>query len=359
MSLYKRGGIYWSRIVRHGERLDRSTKRRNRTDAQSVEAKWLVELNDNSVDTVLTLRNNRRANRERMRPVSLTQFSERFFAYLKDNVAGPRTVEFYKQAYKPLEFGPLFGAPKLSEITPSLIQEWTQWRLTQVSATRVNASLRTLRRALRMAEEWKYIDRAPKIKLLPGERQREFVVKEELLRKMLAHEKCSDFLKVFLPFLIDTGLRISEALALTWDHVGLEPKQDASLGWVYVAKGKSKKAKRHVPLTERAHGILRELKEETKSDYVFPAADDKQLSRHWPSEQFRILRDEMNLPDDCVIHSMRHTFCTRLGESNCDAFTIMNLAGHSSITISQRYVHPTPERMENAISRMSAGANNQ
>jgi hypothetical protein len=26
-----------------------------------------------------------------------------------------------------------------------------------------------------------------------------------------------------------------------------------------------------------------------------------------------------------------------------DAFTMMKIAGHSSITISQRYVHPSPE----------------
>ena len=84
-----------------------------------------------------------------------------------------------------------------------------------VSATRVNASLRTLRRALRMAEEWRLIRKAPKIKLLPGERQREFVIKEELLTKMLAHDDCTPFLRDALPFLIDTGLRISEACALT------------------------------------------------------------------------------------------------------------------------------------------------
>jgi hypothetical protein len=32
-----------------------------------------------------------------------------------------------------------------------------------------------------------------------------------------------------------------------------------------------------------------------------------------------------------------------------DAFTVMRIMGHSSITVSQRYVHPTPETMENAF----------
>ena len=49
-----------------------------------------------------------------------------------------------------------------------------------------------------------------------------------------------------------------------------------------------------------------------------------------------------------------HTFGTRLGESRADAFTIMKLMGHSSVTVSQRYVHPSPETMERAVERLEA-----
>jgi integrase len=41
-----------------------------------------------------------------------------------------------------------------------------------------------------------------------------------------------------------------------------------------------------------------------------------------------------------VLYSLRHTFLTRLGESGCDAWTLARIAGHSSIVISSRYVHP-------------------
>jgi hypothetical protein len=37
-----------------------------------------------------------------------------------------------------------------------------------------------------------------------------------------------------------------------------------------------------------------------------------------------------------------------------DAFTIMRIAGHSSVTVSQRYVHPSPESLERAFERMDA-----
>lgn len=52
--------------------------------------------------------------------------------------------------------------------------------------------------------------------------------------------------------------------------------------------------------------------------------------------------------------SFRHTFGMCLGETGADAFTIMRLMGHSSVTVSQRYVHPSPEPVERAISRMEA-----
>jgi len=45
---------------------------------------------------------------------------------------------------------------------------------------------------------------------------------------------------------------------------------------------------------------------------------------------------------------------TRLGEAGNDAFTIMRIAGHSSVTVSQRYVHPTPESLEKAFDRLEA-----
>ena len=62
----------------------------------------------------------------------------------------------------------------------------------------------------------------------------------------------------------------------------------------------------------------------------------------------------MNLGDDMVLHSCRHTFCTNLGRAGADAFTIQKLAGHSSIVISQRYVHSDQEAREKAIRLLGA-----
>ena len=42
---------------------------------------------------------------------------------------------------------------------------------------------------------------------------------------------------------------------------------------------------------------------------------------------------------------------TRLSESEADAFTIMRIAGHSSVIVSQRYVHASPQSLERAFER--------
>ena len=50
-----------------------------------------------------------------------------------------------------------------------------------------------------------------------------------------------------------------------------------------------------------------------------------------------------------VLYSLRHTFLTRLGESGCDVWTLARIAGHSSIAMSSRYVHPSAERVLGAM----------
>jgi integrase len=64
------------------------------------------------------------------------------------------------------------------------------------------------------------------------------------------------------------------------------------------------------------------------------------------------VRGALNLSKEFVLHSLRHSMLTRLGESGADAFTIMRVAGHSTVVVSQRYIHPSPESVERAFERL-------
>jgi integrase len=53
-----------------------------------------------------------------------------------------------------------------------------------------------------------------------------------------------------------------------------------------------------------------------------------------------------------VLYSLRHTFLTRLGASGCNVWTLARIAGHSSIAISARYVHPSEDSVLTAMSSL-------
>ncbi|MGB3728954.1 MAG: site-specific integrase, partial [Thermodesulfobacteriota bacterium] len=51
-------------------------------------------------------------------------------------------------------------------------------------------------------------------------------------------------------------------------------------------------------------------------------------------------------------HDLRHTFATRLVLAGVDLATVSKLLGHSSIQMTMRYAHPTPEALKNAVSKL-------
>ena len=53
-----------------------------------------------------------------------------------------------------------------------------------------------------------------------------------------------------------------------------------------------------------------------------------------------------------VLYSLRHTFLTRLGASGCDVWTLARIAGHGSVAISARYVHPSEDAVLSAVEKL-------
>jgi integrase len=148
-------------------------------------------------------------------------------------------------------------------------------------------------------------------------------------------------------------------LHLEWADITLAPVNGARFGFLRVREGKSKNARRIIPLTDRAAAMLRERLESKASGFVFANRDGKP----YQGTSINHLHQDASAPKingkrhplfstDFVMHSLRHTMLTRLGESGVDAFTIMRIAGHSSIVVSQRYIHPTPEAVERAFERL-------
>jgi integrase len=341
MAIYKRGRVYWYQFVFNNRRIQCSTKQGNPRVARQIEAAHRTRLARGEVGI------------EAPKKIpTLAEFGPKFKAEIKVHCAGkPRTIAFWEQKLmRLLEFTPLASAP-LDKINKSLIASYVQRRHGKVAVATINRELATLRRILYLAHDWNEIAAVPRIKMLKGERSRDFVFSHQQEKTYL--EAAPQPLKDVAILLLETGLRLGEALALKWTDIELDAANGKKLGYLFVRQGKSKNARRHVSLTPRAQEVLVNRSLESKSEYVFAnSAGDPYLVTSLDHIHKR-LRDDLQLPNDCVIHSLRHTFLTRFGEAGADAFTIKKVAGHSSVTISERYIHPTPEGQERAFERFA------
>jgi integrase len=349
MAIYKRGGTYWYEFQFNGERIQQSAQTGNKDAARLIEAAHRVRLAKGEAGII-------------ERPVAPTfaEFAPRFTEAIKTLCASkPRTITFYASKLSSLlKYDPL-ATCALDLVDEALVQAYKQHRRRQaskrggpMSIASVNRELATLRRALRLAQEWKVIDRVPRIRLLSGEQGRDFVLTYEQEKLYLA--TAPPILHDLAVLMLDTGLRIGEAINLEWPDMHREPAAGAKLGYLRVRAGHSKNSKaRNIPLTERALKVL-ESRSPAKEGYVFHRGDGQPVYQTWINQQHSELRTLLKFPVEFVPHSFRHTYGTRLGESGADAFTIMRLMGHSSVTVSQKYVHPTPEAMERAVERLQS-----
>jgi integrase len=348
MALYKRGNTYWYQFQFNGERIQQSAQTGNKDAARQIEAAHRVRLAKGEAGII-----------ERPPAPTLAEFGPRFESAIVTLCAEkPATISFYNEKLRRLLEDKKLAGARLNAIDEAVIDGYKQRRTRQasrygrpLSPASVNRELATLRRLLRLAQEWKVLDRVPRIRLLRGERNREFVLSHTLQPKYLA--AAPQPLQDVALLILESGIRPGEAANLPWADVYLQPAVRAKFGYIAIRHGKSKNAKRNLSLTVRASEMLKARKAAAESAWVFPGdSPDAAILGTSLDHQHDDVRKAIKLPADFVIHSLRHTMLTRLGEAGADAFTIMRIAGHSSVTVSQRYVHPTPEGMERAFERL-------
>jgi len=348
LAVYKRGKTYYYEFQFNGARIQQSAQTGNKEAARQIEAAHRTRLAKGE------------AGIEESKPMpTLKEFAPRFEAEIETVCADkPATVGFYKEKLRRLLEDSTLAGARLDAIDKAMIDAYKQRRSRKASRygrplapASVNRELACLRRLLRLAQEWKQIPATPKIKLLRGERTREFVLSHRLQPQYL--EACPPPLDDVATLMLETGVRPGEAVNLRWTDVYLNPAVHARLGYIAIREGKSDNAKRNLSLTALAAEMLKTRAASKRNGWVFPGGiEDAPVLGTYLDRLHDRVRESLKLPKDFVLHSLRHTMLTRLGESGAEAFTIMKIAGHSSVTVSQRYVHPTPEGMERAFERL-------
>jgi integrase len=144
-----------------------------------------------------------------------------------------------------------------------------------------------------------------------------------------SQEAC-DLVTVYL----DTGCRKMELLSLKGRDVDL-------LRGTIAVDGKT--GPRVIPLTPRALQILTRRCTGRSGDLRVWSLSTTMLRRRFDAALKTARVRHM------TIHDLRHSFCTRLSERNVSPFLIQKLAGHKSITTTQRYTHVNAASLQEAI----------
>jgi len=166
MSIFKRGSVYWYHFLFNGEHIQKSTKQGNPRTARQIEAAHRTALAKGEVGITTP----------KVAPL-FSDLSKRFIAHVEARHENkPQTVLFYAAKLKRLLAFPAIASARVDRIDEGVIEAYVVARRASVGPATVNRELATLRRMLRLAHEWKEIQRVPRIRLLSGERIRDFVL---------------------------------------------------------------------------------------------------------------------------------------------------------------------------------------
>jgi hypothetical protein len=113
------------------------------------------------------------------KPPVLGEFAERFLDWVNNSRLEEKTRKFYRNGWRLLEVTSV-AVVRVNQITGDCAEQLTF----PGSAANANCALRTLRRMLHKAEEWKMIGHAPRIKLMK-EHGRHLRLDDEAEKKLL------------------------------------------------------------------------------------------------------------------------------------------------------------------------------
>jgi integrase len=210
----------------------------------------------------------------------------------------------------------------------------------------INNHLTVLRKMLSTAVEWRLLSLVPPIKWLKAPAgEFDFLTFEEADRLVAGAE---DAWRAMIVVALCTGLRHGELIGLRWIDVDLEAgrliiRQAVSEGVIGTPKnGRT----REVPLCKQALDAIRDRLR--NGQYVFCAPDGSMLTHaqtRWPLK--RALKNAGLR--HIGWHALRHSFASHLVMRGAPIKSVQELLGHSSIEMTMRYAHLSPDVRRDAV----------
>ena len=277
-----------------------------------------------------------------------------------------RTYNNYKDVIR-LRLKPVFGNCEINALDVGEIQHYITGLLESgnlrtgkpLSANSIRLIFSVFRNSLRRAYNIGYAERYIGDKLeLPKVTSEEVVcfteseqkrIEEEIAR-LLKKKSCRHKLNGIV-ICLHTGLRIGELLALEWDDIDFENalmtisktcrdgKDENGNYKKIVDRPKTYSSRRVIPLPNSLLELLREMKAESKSNFVISDAKGNTVRVRSFQRSYELLLKRLGIPHK-KFHALRHTFATRANERAMDDKTLSEVLGHKSPVITLRlYVH--------------------
>jgi len=342
MAIFRRGRVWWYDFRINGVRVRESTNATTRAAAVQAEALRKTELAAGHVPRVST------EPSPRFLDFAYGEFAEWCANEHRDH---PSTYQRYMKSIKAMT--DFLGARTLSAIDSGLVERYKLHRSQQhrknardgrlVSPASINRDLAVLRILFSLAVRLRRATLNPVngIKFFPEPvRFSRVLSREEEARYLNA---ASPLLRDVATVMLETGLRPSEVCQL---RVGDLDQQFRS---IRVRKGKTASAQRHIPLTNRAYELLQGRVKQAGGDWLFPSPLNPLVPVCRVNRSHEAALRRSGIHTSFRLYDLRHTALTRMAMAGVDLPTLKELAGHSQIQMTMRYVHPTPEHKRRAI----------
>ena len=177
-------------------------------------------------------------------------------------------------------------------------------------------------------------------------------------------------------FLLCTGMRKSEALALTWDDIDLQKREITvckSLEYISganptIKEPKSEAGNRIVPIIDILCPHLCEAKQAATSKYLFPSASSNRggkgggimTLKGYDGQWERYCASAGLIGEDgkpaIGAHNIRHGTATLMFELDVDVYTTQRILGHSRVEVTQEiYTELRAKQKQKSVDKFNAG----
>ncbi|HEX8713852.1 MAG TPA: site-specific integrase, partial [Terracidiphilus sp.] len=211
----------------------------------------------------------------------------------------------------------------------------------KVANSTINRAMEIVRRILNLAvEEWIWLVKAPKVRMLPEPKRRiRFLTHAEADRLL---EALPEHLRPVVQFALATGCRMSEILHLEWQRVDLERR----VAWLDPGTTKNGEG-RGLPLNNDAVLALRSIQgKHPEWCFTYEGKMMQRIGSAWDRSLRRAGIENFRF------HDLRHTWASWHVMSGTSLQELMELGGWKSYEMVLRYAHLAPEHLAGAAQRI-------